>query len=60
MRIGFGDRLYYNFDKEPPKPYSNYESPYNTLNPKRFRIYLDPKKTYLFRVPYSDFACIFP
>ena len=24
IRIGFGSRVYYNYDKEPPKPYSKY------------------------------------
>ena len=24
IRIGFGGIIYYNYNKEPPKPYSNY------------------------------------
>ena len=29
IRVGFGGILYYNYNKEPPKPYSNYYGPYS-------------------------------
>ena len=28
IRIGFGGTFYYNYNKEPPRPYSNYYGPY--------------------------------
>ena len=31
FRIGFWGPLYYNHNKEPPKPYSNYSGPYLTF-----------------------------
>ena len=32
IRVGFGGILYYNYNKEPPKPYSNYEGPYSRVS----------------------------
>ena len=53
ISIGFGDIFYYNYSKEPPKPYSNHVGP-DIIEPY-YSSLIEPLKATLIGTPETKF-----